>query len=178
VIKAPILETDRLVLRPYQRDDFGAVAAMWAEPEVFGHVGAAEPMPPDEVWAKLLRSAGLWSLVGHGFWAIEGKAEGRLIGEVGFGDRRRADPRFADLPETGCAFASFAQGKGYATEAVRAALAWADTALPGRATLAVIAPANTASIRVAEKCGYAEFMRAPSRGRDRIMFKRPFGAAA
>ncbi len=177
MIQPPTLETERLILRPYRRDDFQAVAAMWAEPDVFAHVGAGEPMSLDDVWTKLLRCAGLWSLVGHGFWAIEGKAEGRLIGEVGFGDRRRTDDRLADLPEAGWAFASSAQGKGYATEAVQAALVWSDAALPGLSTLSVIAPANLGSIRVAEKCGYVEFLRIPSKGRDRIMFKRASEAA-
>ena len=175
---APVLETERLVLRPYRQADFDAVAAMWRVPEVFGHIGDGEPLTDEAVWAKLLRSNGFWTLVGHGYWAVETKQTGRLIGEVGFGDKRRTDERLAGLPEAGWAFAHDAQGKGYAREAVTAALKWADEAMPHRNTLAVIAPDNLASIRLAEKCGYQEFLRIPSNGRPRIMFIRPGSTAS
>ena len=171
-MQAPMIETARLRLRAYHPEDFDAVAAMWREAAVFRHIGAATALTDEEVWSKLIRSSGYWPLLGHGFWAVEARETGALVGEVGFGDRRRTDPRLAGLPEAGWALAQAAQGRGYATEILRAALAWADAVMPDRTTLAVIAPDNIASIRLAEKCGYVEAFRAESKGRPRIMFTR------
>ncbi len=60
------------------------------------------------------------------------------------------------VPELGWVLAAHAHGKGLATEAAAAALHWADEHLSHSRTVCMIAPENTASIRVAEKCGYGE----------------------
>jgi RimJ/RimL family protein N-acetyltransferase len=171
-MKAPTIETARLRLRAYRPEDFDAVAAMWRERAVFRYIGAATPLTDEDVWSKLIRSSGFWPLLGYGFWAVETRDGAALVGEVGFGDRRRTDPRLAGLPEVGWALTQAAQGHGYATEIVNAALAWADAAMTGRTTIAVISPDNGASIRLAQKCGYVEAFRAKSKGRPRVMFTR------
>ena len=60
-------------------------------------------------------------------------------------------------PELGFALASRFHGRGYATEAVRAALGWADSELRAPATVCLVTPQNAASLRVLEKCGYQVF---------------------
>ena len=62
---APALDTARLSLRGHTRDDFAECAAMWADPLVTRHVGG-RPMAGEEVWARVLRYAGLWTLLGFG----------------------------------------------------------------------------------------------------------------
>ena len=152
----PLLETERLRLRPHRIDDLGDCAAMWGDEIVARHIGG-KTFTPEEVWWKILRYAGLWSLLGFGYWALEDKATGRFAGEVGFADfHRDITPPFGDQPESGWVFAPWAHGAGLATEAVRAVLAWGDENLRSPSTVCAIDPGNLASIRVAEKCGYRD----------------------
>ena len=55
-------------------------------------------------------------------------------------------------------------GKGYASEAVAASLAWADAQFDERRTVCMIAPENGPSLRVAQKAGFREFARADYHG--------------
>jgi RimJ/RimL family protein N-acetyltransferase len=102
-------------------------------------------------------------LLGFGYWAVEEKVSGRYIGELGFADYKRATRLSLDgMPEIGWALASWAQGKGYATEALKAAIAWADEQLKSRRTACIIHRENQRSFRVAEKLGYDMVLQAPS----------------
>lgn len=60
---APTLETERLILRPHRVQDFEAVAALWAEPEVVRFISGT-PSAPEESWARLLRYIGHWQALG------------------------------------------------------------------------------------------------------------------
>ena len=91
---------------------------------------------------------GNWALMGFGYWVIEEKATGEFVGDVGFADfKRDITASMRGKPELGFALASRFHVKGYATEAVRAALAWADAELPQPAAVCLVAPQNTASLR-------------------------------
>jgi RimJ/RimL family protein N-acetyltransferase len=68
--------------------------------------------------------------------------------------------------------ASAFHGKGYATEAVRAAHAWGDEHLASARTVCIVAPENAASLRVAERCGYREFGRTTLLDDAIVMFER------
>ena len=65
-----------------------------------------------------------------------------------------------------------AHGKGYASEAVAAALAWADRHVDAPKQVCIISPGNAASIRVAEKFGFRERVRTTYHGADTIQFER------
>ena len=170
---APVLETERLILRGHRIDDYGACAAMWGNLEVTRHI-SGKPSTPDEAWARLLRYAGHWALLGYGFWALEEKATGQFVGEVGFADHKRAiEPSLEGAPEIGWVLNPMVHGIGYATEAVRAAIAWGDVQLDSARTACMISPENASSMKVAAKCGYAEFARTTYRGNPTILFARP-----
>jgi RimJ/RimL family protein N-acetyltransferase len=95
---------------------------------------------------------GHWQLMGFGYWAIEEKDSGDFVGEAGLADFKRGiSPAFDDKPELGFALASRFHGKGYATEAVGAVLAWADARDAISETVCMIDPENGASLRVVEK---------------------------
>jgi RimJ/RimL family protein N-acetyltransferase len=66
-----------------------------------------------------------------------------------------------------------AHGQGYATEAVLAALAWADEALGKREIVAIISHGNAASIRVAEKGGFRIREEAAYKEEPILLFRRP-----
>lgn len=178
----PIIDTARLTLRGHALGDFPDCAAMWADPEVTRHIGG-RPFAEEEVWARLLRYAGLWALLDFGYWVVRERASGRFVGEAGLADyHRELTPALDGAPEVGWALASWAHGRGYATEAVAAALAWSDAhfaarrlvdprATPTR-TVCIIAPGNGASIHVAEKCGYRPEAPARYRGQPTLVFER------
>jgi len=173
---APALETDRLRLRSYRREDFPALVAMWGDPLVMRHV-LGRASTEEETWSRLLRYAGLWPLLGYGYWAVEERSTGRFVGDVGFADfRREMTPSFGEAPEAGWVLAAWAHGKGFATEAMRAAHAWSDAHLERvEHTVCMILPENTASIGVAIKCGYAHDGRVTYKGHEDLLLRRTRG---
>jgi RimJ/RimL family protein N-acetyltransferase/N-acetylglutamate synthase-like GNAT family acetyltransferase len=165
----PEFHTERLRLRGHRLDDFDAFAAIWADPVVNRYFG--NPLSIEDSWTKFLRYTGHWAMRGFGFWALEEKATGRYAGELGFADFKRGIvPPLPEVPEAGWVLASWAHGKGFATEALRPVLEWIDSRAPR--TVCVIAGDNSASLRVAEKCGFRETGRAVYRDRPVVVFGR------
>jgi RimJ/RimL family protein N-acetyltransferase len=167
------LETERLILDAHRPDDLADLAAMWADPVVVRHFGG-HPASRHDSWLRLLRYRGLWPVLGYGFWAVRERATGRFAGDVGFAELHRAlDPPIDGLPEAGWALASWAHGRGLAGEAVAAALAWLDRQ-PGRdRSVCIVAPANRASLRLAERHGFADPVTASLDGAPRLLLTRP-----
>lgn len=169
---APTIETERLTLRGHRAEDFDALAAMWADPEVCRYIGG-KPSTRDESWSRLLRYAGHWQLLGFGYWAVEQKDGAQYIGDVGFANwQRDITPSLDGMPEGGWVFKPSAHGRGLASEAVRAALGWMDQRFGRQTTTCIIDDENTASLRVAEKCGYREFARSEYKGSPVIQLRR------
>jgi RimJ/RimL family protein N-acetyltransferase len=145
---------------------------MLADPEIVRFVGGV-PVSREDTWRKLIAGQGLWAVLGFGYWAVENKADGAYLGQLGFADFKRGmTPSIEGLPEIGWMLAPHAQGKGIATEAALGALGWADEALAGREIVAIIDQDNLASIRVAEKAGFA--FREPGTYKDQpiLVFRR------
>jgi RimJ/RimL family protein N-acetyltransferase len=171
-VGAPVIETARTFLRAHRLDDFDAYVAMWADPAVTRFIGGM-PRTREESWMRFLRHAGLWSLLGYGFWAIEDKATGRFIGEAGFHDLKRdIEPSIEGVPEAGWALAGEAQGRGLASEVVQRALAWGDETFSPARTVCIIDPENSASLSVAAKCGYREILRTTYHDNATILLER------
>jgi len=171
----PVIVTDRLTLVPPAPSDFADSASMWAEAEVVRHIGG-RPSTPEEVWSRLLRYAGLWTLSGFGYWTVRETVSGRFVGEVGLAEfRRDLSPSFEGAPETGWALAGWAHGRGFGREAVEAVLAWSDARLTAPRTVCLIDPDNAASIRLAHRLGYKEFARGDYRGRPSLLMERSRG---
>lgn len=169
---APSIETERLRLRGHRVSDYASSMAIWSDPEVVRFIGG-EPLDGEAVWKRLLQHAGLWSLLGYGSWAIEEKASGKHIGDIGFVDFKRAIvPSLDGMLEFGWVLAPEAHGNGYASEAVTAISAWAQTHFPERRMVCIIAPENRHSIRVAEKAGFSPWQETTYHGNPIIVFRR------
>ena len=176
--RAPRVETPRLILRGHTLGDLPVCAAMWSNEDVVRYIGG-RPFSREEVWARLLRYAGMWAVMGHGFWAIEEKASGRLVGEVGVMEARRdIQPSFEGTPEVGWALMPSDQGKGFAAAAVEAALAWGEAHLAAPKFACIISAENAPSIRLAAKFGFSEMARTTYHGAATIVFERPRLAGA
>jgi len=172
-IVVPVIDGERLRLRAHRAEDWDDVAAMWGDDGVVRLMGG-RASTREESWGRMLRYAGLWGLLGFGYWAVEERATGRFVGDVGLADfRREMTPPLGDAPEAGWVLAPWAHGRGYATEAVRAMLAWSDATLTAAKTVCIIDLENAASIRVATKCGYVERGRAEYKGSAVLVFERP-----
>jgi len=63
-------------------------------------------------------------------------------------------------------------GRGYATEGVRAALAWGDSHITQSCSFCIIHPDHSASIGVAKRCGFVEFSRPFYQSEPIILFTR------
>lgn len=168
----PRLETDRLILRQHRLDDFDAYVEMWSEPDVVRFIGG-RAFSREESWSRFLRQAGIWHHLGFGFFAIEEKESGRFIGEAGFHDLHRTiEPALHGTLEAGWALMSSGQGWGYATEAMGAAISWADMAFPDRRMTCIIDPDNLASLRVAGRLGFRELARTRYNSSPVVVFER------
>jgi RimJ/RimL family protein N-acetyltransferase len=110
----------------------------------------------------------------YGYWAVEEKSSGRYVGELGFADfKRDIVPSIEGVPELGWALVPQFHGKGYATEALRAAVAWGDHHFAQRRTVCIIHRDNHQSFRVAEKLGYKAIFNATGSGESNTILARP-----
>lgn len=168
---APVLVTPRLTLAAHDPADLAAFAAMWADPQVYA-MTSGHAFTREEVWHRLLRYTGHWQLVGYGNWAVRETATGRIVGEIGLMDSRRATvPLFEGTPEMGWVLSPWAHGQGFAREGLAAALAWADAQGISR-TVCIIDPANAPSIKLAGRVGYNLMTEATYRDAPSLLFER------
>jgi RimJ/RimL family protein N-acetyltransferase len=178
MVAIPLVETERLILRDHRLADFEAYAAMWSNPDVYRFIGG-KARSREESWIRFLRHAGMWHHLGFGFWAIEDRTSGRMVGEAGFHElKREMTPSLEGTLETGWSLLPEMHGKGLASEAVAAMLVWAAANQPGRPVTCFIDPGNTASIRVAAKNGFVERCRAEYGGEPVIVFDHRQGVLA
>jgi len=155
--QVPVVTTARLVLRGYTAGDFESLRALWGSAEVTRYI-TGQPSTASESWMRLLNSAGHWALLGFGFWLVEERASGRFVGQVGLADLKRdIEPGFDGAPEAGWVLDPWCHGRGYATEAVKAALAWGEANIAMSRCVCMISPDHAASLRVAAKCGFTRF---------------------
>lgn len=155
---APTLRTERLVLAPATPLDLDDSAAMWRDEAVTRYIGGV-PFTREASWGRLLRYAGCWAMRGFGFWIVREQGTARYVGEVGFMDGHRdITPSYEDAPEMGWVLSPWCHGRGYATEATAAALAWADASLDAERLVCLIEPNNAASFRVAARCGFTPWV--------------------
>lgn len=143
----PVIETERLILRGWREDDFDGLFALLGDAKVTRFVGGTKDEPA--TWRQLATYAGHWMLKGWGPFAVTLKSTGETIGYCG-----PWDPVGKALePEITYGFAAAHHGRGYATEAVHAALDHVYVTLDWATAISYIDAQNTASLGVARKLG-------------------------
>ena len=150
------LTTARLTIRPFVPEDLAALHAIYGDADAMRWVDG-DYSTIDRTREALAMHIGMHAIEGFAFWAVT--RGGELVGEVGFG-------RLGDEVEMGWTFRRDAWGRGYATEAGRAALALA----PAERIVAVIRRENAGSIRVAEKLGFVLEGPREVRGREQLVY--------
>ena len=144
----PTIATERLTLRPFREDDVAPLFELSQDPDVVRYIGQGHVPTLQESWRAIAGWLGHWALRGYGQWAIEERASGAFIGRAGI-------IKPVDWPgaEVGYLLGKGWWGRGYATEAVRAAMDWGFAQIGFDDLLSLIEPANERSIAVAERLG-------------------------
>lgn len=146
-----MIETARLLLRPFTPDDLAAYAAIWAKPEVVRYLpNERDTTKAQETAASFLEAWGekAWR-TGYWPWAVIERSSQRLIGHAGL----RHSPSL-DRPELVYMFDVGAWGQGYACEAVLAACDFGRDTLRVDRIAAVALAENAGSISVLRKAGF------------------------
>lgn len=144
-ISIPRIETQRFLLREYRQSDFEEFSDFYST-ERSRFIGG--PLTREMAWRGLATHLGHWALRGYGFWAVEEKATGAFCGHVGLWH-----PEGWYEPEVGWVMMDHAEGRGVAYETAVAARAYAYGTLGWPTAVSMIDPANTRSIRLAERLG-------------------------
>ena len=143
-----ILETERLLIRAWQAGDRNAFVAMASDPEVTRFVHAGTPYSEMEIEEFLSRQARYDAQLGVCMGAMVEKSSGDVVGIAGIQPLGTT----GDL-EIGWWLMRDRWGRGYATEAGRAAMRHVLDALGRPRVMAIIDPGNDASVRVAARLG-------------------------
>ncbi len=141
-----LIEAEGLLLRALVMDDLDEFAVLHSDPEVVRFVRALDRGQAEE---RLRANEQEWAERGHGMLAVLDRSSGHLLGRVGL----KYWPQFQEI-EAGWLLRRDAWGHGYATEAARACLEWGFATLPVPYITAMIQPANTRSLQVAERLGF------------------------
>lgn len=144
MISIPTLTTDRLVLRAPAPKDHGPFAAFYGS-DATQYVGG--PMDAAQTWRYLCEVIGHWDMRGFGRWTVTARGDDTAIGLIGLHYPM-------DWPEAEIAWSLWSgNGKGYASEAGRAARAHAFNTLGWTTAISLISHGNDASERVAKAMG-------------------------
>jgi len=167
----PVIETPRLILRQNRLSDLDDRVAITDDPDFMRFVGGVYDR--QENFARILRYLGHWVAFGFGFFVVEERATGRHVGNLGMARFERGmGADFDTAPEAGWLIAQSAEGKGYASEGMIAAMDWyARTFGPAR-MVCMVDPDNAASLRVAAKLGFRPYREAVSRGVAVVLHER------
>jgi RimJ/RimL family protein N-acetyltransferase len=147
-----LITTERLILRPWNEEDFLPYAQMNADPQVREFFPST--LTREESDAEIWRFQAGYARDGFGLCAAEIAATGEFAGMIGLETMTYAVPSLPQLAvELGWRLAPASWGKGLATEGARAVIRYAFETLQLTRVFATTVPANVRSRRVMEKTG-------------------------
>ena len=166
-ISVPRLHSDRLFLREYRVEDFAAFADHLSHPESSAYLGSVDRQA---AWRIFNSHAGMWLLNGAGWWSVEDRHTGELVGSVGAFFRDGAT-----VMEMGWNTYRAFWGRGIANEAAAAVLQYAFEVRREPKVRALIDSGNESSRRVAERLGLAYEMKTELHGKEINSYMRERG---
>ena len=162
-----MIETERLIIRPWRDGDRADYLATCNSPEVTAHLGG--PATVEDIDSAIARIQKSQEENGFCFWALERKSDGAFLGYCGLKIARdEGTPIEGDI-ELGWMLREDAWGQGYASEAARACLGWAWSNLDVARIVSITVPANERSWGVMERIG---MVRRPDLDFDHPLFDR------
>ncbi|MEM7190445.1 MAG: GNAT family N-acetyltransferase [Pseudomonadota bacterium] len=139
----PVLETERLMLRAPEAEDYKLWLRIGTEP---GCEWIGGPVKPEDAWYDFCGHVACWLLHGHGPFVLHRRADQARLGFVFVGYEWDDSE-----PELGWFLAQEARGQGYAGEAAVVIRDWALGLLP--TFVSCVNPDNQPSTRLAQKVG-------------------------
>lgn len=162
-----VIETERLTLREVDAGDGAFVHALHTDPDFLAQIGDRGIRTREDADAAIRERFRLaYAADGYGMWLVERTSDGAKLGMAGLVNRPGLDH-----VDVGYAFLPEGRGHGYALEAVRGVLAFADC--QGIApVVAIVSPGNAASIRILERAGLVadRRIRLPGAENDVLLF--------
>jgi len=147
-----ILDTERLSLREFTPQDAPFLFRLVNQPGWIRNINNPGVRTLDDAlaWAegRLFKA---YRELGHGFWAVQRRADGELVGMCGL-FKRPALPE----PDIGYALLAEHEGRGYALEAARGCVAHARDVLGWPTLMAITAVDNPGSVALLGKLGFVE----------------------
>ncbi len=143
----PIIETPRLLLRPFVEEDLTPLAEITADPVAMRFIGAGRTMTPEQTARTVDYFAAHAEKHGFGPWGLVERGTGTFIGWCGLKYLNETDVELLYL------LGQDAWGKGYATEAARASIDYGFGQAGLDRIVAIAWPENQPSRRVMEKIG-------------------------
>ena len=149
-----IAETERLILRPWRSDELPVLRALLTHAETMKFW----PTPLTDTYIEdwLDRAQELWRTQRLGRWAIERRADGRILGDCGLVPTMIEGRAFTDL---GYILHAEFHGQGYGEEAARAALQVGRDRELAASLVIHMEISHHHSRRIAEKLGFEEAFR-------------------
>lgn len=144
-----VCQTPRLTLRHLTLNDDAFIVELVNDPDFLRYIGDKGVRSLADAH-RYLESGPLASYAEHGFglFLVERRRDGVSLGICGLLKR----PTLAD-PDVGFAFLPSCRGRGYASEAAAASLAWGRREKGMDRIVAITSPDNAGSARVLEKIG-------------------------
>jgi ribosomal-protein-alanine N-acetyltransferase len=159
-----LIETPRLIMRPFEASDAEEAFAWFGDPQVMKYVPTGPDLSIERTQARLAGYLAHQAANGFSKWVVIDRTSGRLIGDAGL---LRLDPQAVQgrqgWIDLGFRFLPHFWGKGLATEAAQA---WVDAAFARfrlSRLVAIVHPDNAASLRVVQKVGFRQ------RGRETVL---------
>jgi ribosomal-protein-alanine N-acetyltransferase len=147
-IHPPTLTTPRLALRPFTQEDIEPLHVIMSAPDVMRYFPRTDSPDLERTQRMIAHQIDEWATRGYGWWAVTWAADGALLGWCGL--QYLPD---TDETEVGYLLGQPWWGRGLATEAARASVAYGFERFGFAEIIGITHPENLASQRVLQKCG-------------------------
>jgi [ribosomal protein S5]-alanine N-acetyltransferase len=144
----PSIQTEHLLLRPWLPEDAEAWFNILQEKDILQYFPSQPPPGRERADRYIAHHQAHWDKYSYGHWAVVNREDGLVVGWNGL-------EYLPELNQTEIAYllSKNVRGRGYATEAARAALNYGFETAGLAEIVGLVHAENSASIRVLEKCG-------------------------